>query len=1277
MSFGSPLSSSKGNPFQFKTGSRTPAVKFHDGGNDGDYFTEQSSINEPPLSMLLHPSAPSISSDVNPYIFEDLSPRIGLQRPFDRIRGEKVQSYGTYLIPLSSTVILHALFLFSLIPLVCIIPVDSMHISSNKKASASLLYSVAMGVKNSVEEALFVLPVVSESMRTQLMLKNELQLQQWDWSEKDMYQLMQNYCHLLSIPASTSRIIHVSFGCPEDGFSAFCSEYGGQLIGNYIMDGERTGRYLINATDFSYDKSNYEIPFIFPMTPAEYFIEFGSPNNPWEKVAKPYFEGDVGSGELGLYLFREKGRASITYTTPFVSEKGQFCLISTSMQPRTLQNHHSNEVLMGGEEGYSVLFDPETGVVFDFSHAYAPSTLLDNWNYKQEGISPVLRTSDISDPFVKHALDEYYRDSSARNLPVWTKEFAHNDRLSLVISFSISSSPHENFSLTLLYARFDIEKESTWLRFFVFLFIVLILLVIAIADITLTFLLLQPLHHLWMNVIDGGKNVKSVSIVRELARLQDHFYTVHAQLSRMKSFLPHSILAQFPYSGVDSYDEFMQPLNEHCMPDDNRSDAMEIHLNERALIDHINVYRRKYCTTAIFFIHISESEATTSLLGSLTALFLELVIPIVVEHGGVIETQQPDALVTTFGAQRYMAMHQQKAVICALDIQLKVQASSILSPRFAALLDVGEVFIGTCGAAERFARVTYKVSMPTRFDTIKLCKNLGCQTLLTQRLALTLDENFLLFPVDTVKLPQESQPLTFYELRQDARNIEDKLVVDHVRTIIATARKAFEKMSSADYRGALELLETCEKKDRQLARLADLCRRKAQRKDHKPYFRALEHIQYEIPPYDYQRPQPHTTGLSPSLATATTQMPDFDVSQYGCQSLSRIIEASSPIDEGAEGYETNGALFEVVIDGEPPDDEVSGFLPTTSTHSSIASPNTFECVVAGEIPVKFVDRGGTEWTRSSDVLGSGAFASVYRGLSSTGTLAALKCIQLRSKNVALNSISEEIRLFSCLNHENIVQYLSVFVSDAYLIQIMEFVPGGALDCLTKSFGPLPPGSCCRFVRDILCGLFYLHSEGIVHCDIKPHNVLLAMDGQCKLSDFGSAMRGMSADEDIDILELRGTPGYMAPEVANGDLPTPKSDVFSLGVTILELLVGKLPWEYVSPVPEKVESEDGAPISTKAGEEKNSTVSSPLLTDLTELNRNETSDYLPSRFPSLPIAKLLRNPTELVRQIGLGNVVPRIPDTLDEEVASFIQLCICPNPNDRATAEELLHHRWVM
>lgn len=1211
----------------------------------------------------------------------------------------RAKAYGICHVPLTTTIIINIVLICSITAIVCIIPVQAMSTSAVERISRAMSTSLSASVGESVAQNIVSLPSILQTIATQYMINSTKQA--WNWTAADMPELMGDLCHLAYLLSGTMNLLYLSVSSPDGGYSAFCGaqyvEY--PLVGNYVINGERSPRYVIDTNTYTLAVPNVVYNAVKPMTPKEYTMDFGAPDNAWNKIGLPVFNQSVAPNGGDYFVFRDHGRSVLTYVIPLVDDNGTGFLVSGALQPWSIRQTITNNAI-ASVFGEVVLFEIVTGVVLDYSVRDPPVTRMDNWNWDDPNIStqvpPLLYVDNITEPLLREALQHFEMTSSSIHGSKWATQFSFDGATATAVANTIYTNNPDNAQLVLLYVHVSATYEDgvAFIKTAVYVVIVVILSFMILANAFLLYRLLQPLYGLHDPDVHNETKDKAFSNISEIATMQRHFMNLNLQLLRMKSFLPHSVLGLPPTQGAnklamdDDKNEYSDILGSVGFA--TGGEALDLHLNERALTDQVNHFRRKYCTLALFYLHINSAETTSSLLGTLSGAFLEAVIPTVVQFGGVIETQRPDALITTFGAQRYMAMHQQRAVQCALQVEQSVKGNSLISPRFVSFIDVEDCFVGTCGAADRYARVTYKNALPTRPEVIKLCKLLGCQTLITQRLAVTLDDNFLLMPVDSVRLPQCKEPIVFYELRGDVRQLSERSDVESLRSTILTARSAFERLSHADYSGALKLLENSGKQDPQLARLLEVCRKHLLQNDKKPYFRVLDQIHYEPPSYTTPVGLRRSSSAQPLRTNGTNQLPDFDVSSFAFPCTSRIIEGCNPFDDDndKEG-EDFGALFDVVVeDGEEEEALLSSVFMKSSNATNTASTGKFECVVAGEIPIKFVDLAGTEWTRSSDTLGSGAYADVYRGLSSTGTLAALKCIQLRSKNVALSSISEEIRLFSCLDHENIVQYLSVFVSDSYLIQIMEFVPGGALDCLTKNFGPIKPGSCCRFVRDILCGLSYLHSKGIVHCDIKPHNVLLAMDGQCKLSDFGSAMRRAATDGEIeDVIELRGTPGYMAPEVAKGGLPTPKSDIFSLGVTILQLLLGKLPWAYVTSKEEKEGNSvplgltDGNTGETpNAGGIMGSDIpnTSPLLTDLKELNG--TGEDKDSNSPSssrIPIERLLRNPAAFVRAISLGDIAPQIPDTLNKDVASFIERCICHTPEERATPEELLRHRWVM
>jgi serine/threonine protein kinase len=121
--------------------------------------------------------------------------------------------------------------------------------------------------------------------------------------------------------------------------------------------------------------------------------------------------------------------------------------------------------------------------------------------------------------------------------------------------------------------------------------------------------------------------------------------------------------------------------------------------------------------------------------------------------------------------------------------------------------------------------------------------------------------------------------------------------------------------------------------------------------------------------------------------------------------------------------------------------------------------------------------------------------------------------------------------------------------------VIEYISGGSLQSLIDEFRGVPVASARRYLRDILKGLEYLHSEDIVHRDIKPQNVLLLIDGSCKLTDFGTSEKVAKLS---GVASMEGTPQYMAPEATLGNA-VKASDIWSFGIMMWQLLTGDLPW----------------------------------------------------------------------------------------------------------------------
>jgi serine/threonine-protein kinase len=152
-----------------------------------------------------------------------------------------------------------------------------------------------------------------------------------------------------------------------------------------------------------------------------------------------------------------------------------------------------------------------------------------------------------------------------------------------------------------------------------------------------------------------------------------------------------------------------------------------------------------------------------------------------------------------------------------------------------------------------------------------------------------------------------------------------------------------------------------------------------------------------------------------------------------------------------------------------------------------------------------------------------------------------------------------------LSHPNIVQFYDRGETEYGTSYIaMEYVPGGTLKELISSSGPPEPEVAASLAAQIAEAVGAAHERGLVHRDIKPQNVLLTAAEDVKVADFGIARAASAATISQTSVAL-GTPSYMAPEQALGEPATPKSDLYSLGVVLYEMLTAELPYTAESPV----------------------------------------------------------------------------------------------------------------
>ncbi|ETI24308.1 hypothetical protein G647_03677 [Cladophialophora carrionii CBS 160.54] len=198
-------------------------------------------------------------------------------------------------------------------------------------------------------------------------------------------------------------------------------------------------------------------------------------------------------------------------------------------------------------------------------------------------------------------------------------------------------------------------------------------------------------------------------------------------------------------------------------------------------------------------------------------------------------------------------------------------------------------------------------------------------------------------------------------------------------------------------------------------------------------------------------------------------------------------------------------------------------------------------------------------------LGSGSFGIVYKAIEkATGEIVAIKHVDLESSEEDLSDILSELSVLSSCSSPHVTKYRLAFLRRQTLWIVMEYLGGGSCaDLLKPPPHRLSESHIAIICRELLLGLAYLHSEGKLHRDIKAANVLLGMDGRVKLADFGVAAQlvGLKSVRNTFV----GTPFWMAPEVIQQEGHDAKADVWSLGITAMELAHGEPPHANVHPM----------------------------------------------------------------------------------------------------------------
>lgn len=273
-----------------------------------------------------------------------------------------------------------------------------------------------------------------------------------------------------------------------------------------------------------------------------------------------------------------------------------------------------------------------------------------------------------------------------------------------------------------------------------------------------------------------------------------------------------------------------------------------------------------------------------------------------------------------------------------------------------------------------------------------------------------------------------------------------------------------------------------------------------------------------------------------------------------------------------------------------------------------------------------------------------------------GLIMARKLIHLEVKPAIKKQIIRELKVLHECNFAHIVGFYGAFYSDGEISICMEYMDGGSLDLILKKAGRIPEPILGTITLAVLKGLSYLRDKhAIMHRDVKPSNILVNSAGEIKICDFG--VSGQLIDSMAN--SFVGTRSYMSPERLQGTHYSVQSDIWSLGLSLVEMAIGMYP----------IPPPDAKTLSTIFGHQQGPSTTENVVTNSIPTPTSQSPAHNASSPRPMAIFELL--------DYIVNEPPPKLPPGIfSDSFTDFVDRCLKKNPAERADLKTLMNHEWI-